>query len=185
MPFHSTAIAGVVIFEPRVFPDPRGLFFESYNRAVFEAAGITCEFVQDNQSHSVRGVLRGLHYQNPPRAQAKLIRVTSGEVLDVAVDIRKGSPTYGQHVRVLLSGENRRQLFVPPGFAHGFVVLSEAAEMLYKCDQYYSRQDEAGVLFNDPVLGIDWGIDPATARLSQRDAALPPLALADNRFTYR
>ncbi|MBE7557581.1 dTDP-4-dehydrorhamnose 3,5-epimerase [bacterium] len=185
MPFLPTHMPGLLIYEPVVHYDDRGYFFESYNQLMFQhEAGIDCVFVQDNQSYSVKNVLRGLHYQNPPLAQGKLVRVLSGEILDVTVDIRRGSPTYGRHYRVRLSAGNRRQLWIPPGFAHGFLVQSESAEVLYKCDQPYSPEHEAGILFSDPALAIEWDIDISKVILSQRDAALPTLDRAVNRFEY-
>ncbi len=174
MPFSDTTFEGLKIFEPRLFEDERGYFYESYNQQVFEAAGISTQFVQDNQSKSTYGVLRGLHYQVPPFAQAKLVRVLQGEVLDVAVDIRPGSPTYGQQYSVLLSGTNHRQIFIPQGFAHGFVVLSPSAVFAYKCDNFYSKAHEAGILYNDPSLNIDWQIDAADRILSTKDKQNPP-----------
>jgi dTDP-4-dehydrorhamnose 3,5-epimerase len=184
MPFIETEIPGVVIFEPRVFEDSRGYFYESYNEQVFHDAGITNKFVQDNQSRSVKGVLRGLHFQRDPMAQAKLVRVTEGEVLDVAVDIRKGSPTYGKHVSVRLSAQNRKQLFIPRGFAHGFVVLSETAEFLYKCDNLYSKEHDAGIRFDDPSLGIDWLLEKDLLMVSEKDTGLPWLKDLSNNFIY-
>jgi len=172
----ETALPGVLIVEPKVFGDARGYFFESWNRAAFEAAGITNDWVQDNESRSRFGVLRGLHYQAAPYTQAKIVRVIAGTVLDVAVDIRKGSPTYGKHVAVELSGENKRQLFIPRGFAHGFAVLSDEALFAYKCDNIYMPSAERGILFNDPALGIDWRIDLAQAVLSEKDKKHPLLA---------
>jgi len=172
----ETALPGVLIVEPKVFGDARGYFFESWNRAAFEAAGITNDWVQDNESRSRFGVLRGLHYQAAPYTQAKIVRVIAGTVLDVAVDIRKGSPTYGKHVAVELSGENKRQLFIPRGFAHGFAVLSDEALFAYKCDNVYMPSAERGILFNDPALGIDWRIDLAQAVLSEKDKKHPLLA---------
>lgn len=155
----STAISDVKIFEPKVFGDDRGFFFESFNQKFFEnAVGRQVTFVQDNHSKSSQGVLRGLHYQLPPMAQGKLVRVVQGEVFDVAVDIRKSSPTFGQWVGVHLSAENKRQLWVPEGFAHGFVTLSATAEFLYKTTNYYSPADERSILWNDPALGITWPI---------------------------
>jgi dTDP-4-dehydrorhamnose 3,5-epimerase len=153
----ETEIPGVWIIEPRVFSDDRGFFFESYNQSVFAEIGITDPFVQDNHSRSIKGTLRGLHYQlrNP---QAKLCRVIQGEVLDVVVDIRIGSPHFGKHLALLLSAENKRQIYIPEGFAHGFVVTSESAEFLYKCSAFYDREDEGGILWNDPELAIDWNI---------------------------
>lgn len=169
----DTAIEGVIVLEPRVLKDERGFFFESYHRAKFTELGITDEFVQDNHAMSSRGALRGLHYQIE-RPQAKLCRVTSGEVLDVVVDIRRGSPTFGKSLSVVLSAENARQIYVPVGFAHGYLVLSETAEFLYKCSDFYFPQHERGVLWNDPELGIDWGVTAPT--LSVKDRALRPLA---------
>ncbi len=173
MPFIETPIPGLVVFEPRVHADDRGYFFESYNRQVFHAAGVTAEFVQDNQARSTRGVLRGLHYQVGEAAQAKLVRCIEGEVLDVAVDLRPNSATYGQWFSIRLSAENKRQLFVPRGFAHGYAVISPTAEFAYKCDNFYSKADEGGILFNDPVLKIDWELDPSEVVLSEKDAGLP------------
>jgi dTDP-4-dehydrorhamnose 3,5-epimerase len=169
----ETDLLGVVVIEPQVFEDARGFFLESYHRERFRALGVTAEFVQDNHSRSVRGAVRGLHYQ-VRHPQAKLCRVVRGEVLDIAVDIRRGSPTFGRWVSVVLSEENRRQVYVPRGFAHGFAVLSETADFLYKCDDFYSRDDECGLLWNDPALGIDWGVaDPI---LSPKDSANPRLS---------
>jgi len=182
MPIIETGIKGLKIFEPKVWEDDRGYFFEAFNTNTFKAGGIESVFVQDNQSASGFGVLRGLHYQMEPFAQAKLVRVLSGEVLDVAVDIREGSPTYGQYFSVRLSAENKRQLYVPRGFAHGFVVLSEKAEFFYKCDNFYSKEHEAGILFNDPSLNIDWEIDVTKAILSDKDKEQP---LFGNHKKYR
>jgi len=172
----KTEIDGVVIFEPKVFGDARGYFFESWNKERYAADGIGCEFIQDNESKSRFGVLRGLHYQALPYTQAKLVRVISGSVLDVAVDIRKGSPTFGKHVAVELSGENKRQLFIPRGFAHGFAVLSDEAVFAYKCDNIYMPSHERGIAFDDPALGIDWRIRPEKWLLSPKDETHPPLA---------
>jgi dTDP-4-dehydrorhamnose 3,5-epimerase len=175
----TTSIADVLIFEPRVFGDDRGFFFESFNERAFEeATGRQVTFVQDNHSRSQRGVLRGLHYQiqNP---QGKLVRVVSGEVLDVAVDIRRQSPTFGQHVAVLLSAENKRQLWIPEGFAHGFVVLSESADFLYKTTDYYTPSAERCIAWNDPTLAIDWQLQGLEPRLSAKDQQGKPLAEAD------
>lgn len=184
MPFKETGFKGLLIFEPRVFEDSRGYFFESFSKRTFADAGIVSEFVQDNESKSQRGVLRGLHYQLPPFAQAKLVRVVEGSVLDVVVDIRKGSPTYGQHFDIELSAENKRQLYIPHGFAHGFAVLSETCIFQYKCDNYYSNESEGGILYNDPALGIDWKIDLAQAVVSDKDRGLPLLADCVNTFQY-
>ena len=172
----KTEIPGVLIIEPKVFGDARGYFFESWNQAAYEAAGITNKWVQDNESRSCFGVLRGLHYQAAPYTQAKIVRVISGAVLDVAVDIRKGSPTYGKHVAVELSAENKRQLYIPRGFAHGFAVLSEEALFAYKCDNVYMPSSERGILFNDPALGINWRIDASRAMLSEKDKLHPAFA---------
>ena len=158
MPFIQTNIPGLIVFEPKIFEDSRGYFFESFNLQTFKAAGIEINFVQDNQSSSQYGVIRGLHYQLNPYAQAKLIRVLAGRILDVAVDIRKGSPTYGESFSIELSAENKKQLFIPVGFAHGFSVLSEQAEVFYKCDEFYNKESEGGIMYNDPSLNIDWKI---------------------------
>lgn len=169
----QTNIPEVLLFEPKVFGDQRGYFFESFRQDVFEKAVGNIQFVQDNQSKSSYGVLRGLHFQRAPFTQSKLVRCIEGEVLDVAVDIRIGSPTYGQHVAVKLSSENNRQLFIPHGFAHGFVVLSETAVFAYKCDNYYAPEYDGGLLWNDPALGIDWGIPEADIQLSEKDKKQP------------
>jgi dTDP-4-dehydrorhamnose 3,5-epimerase len=175
MPFSPTGIPDLLLFEPKVWEDDRGYFFEAFNAHTFTEAGITRPFVQDNQARSTFGVLRGLHYQVAPFAQAKLVRVLEGEVLDVAIDIRPDSPTYGQHYSVLLSAKNKKQLYVPRGFAHGYVVLSETAEFFYKCDNFYSKAHEGGIIFNDPALGIDWKIDLEEAILSEKDRLLPKM----------
>ena len=168
----KTDIDGVIIIEPTIHGDERGYFFESYNRQRFEQeAGISIEFVQDNESKSRRGVLRGLHYQRQPYAQSKLVRVVKGRVLDVAVDIRRDSDTFGRHVAVELSEDNHRQLFIPKGFAHGYVVLSDEAIFQYKCDEYYHPEAEGGIAWNDPKIGIDWGIAPNEVILSEKDKA--------------
>lgn len=165
-----TDIDGVVIIEPRIFGDARGYFYESFNAREFAEKVDPAEvFVQDNQSYSSYGVLRGLHFQCPPHAQSKLVRVISGKVIDVAVDIRAGSPTYGQHVAVELSGENHRQFFIPRGFAHGFIVLSETALFQYKCDNLYAPQSEGAIIWNDPDIGIDWKIPSSDILLSEKD----------------
>ena len=168
-----TQIPDVLIIEPNVFGDQRGFFCETYQLDRYTSHGITGPFVQDNLSRSARSVMRGLHFQNP-RSQGKLISVMRGRVLDVAVDVRRGSPTFGRHVDVELSEDNRRQLWVPRGFAHGFLVLSDSADFFYKCDEYYSPSDEIAVRWNDPTIGINWGVDAPT--LSARDAAAPLLA---------
>jgi dTDP-4-dehydrorhamnose 3,5-epimerase len=173
----ETDLPGVLLIEPRVFEDSRGFFFESYHAAKFAEQGIPQVFVQDNHSRSVRGTLRGLHFQHP-FDQAKLCRVIQGEVLDVAVDVRRGSPSFGRWVAARLSAENRRQIFIPAGFAHGYVVLSATAEFLYKCDELYHPEAERGLAWNDSALGIDWGIDEPPL-LSARDQANPELAEFD------
>jgi dTDP-4-dehydrorhamnose 3,5-epimerase len=185
MPFVETGFAGLKIFEPKVFADSRGYFFESFNQRTFNEAGIESVFVQDNESKSSYGVLRGLHYQLNPFAQAKLVRVVEGAVLDIVVDIRKGSPTFGRHFSVKLSAENKRQLYIPHGFAHGFSVLSETCIFQYKCDNYYSKESEGGIAYNDPSLGIDWGIDLSKAIVSEKDKALPLFQDATHNFTFR
>ena len=173
-----TALQEVVILEPRIFGDDRGYFMESFSQRDFEKAVGPVRFVQDNESRSAYGVLRGLHYQLPPHAQSKLVRVIEGRVLDVAVDIRRGSPSFGQHVAVELSGENRRQLFIPRGFAHGFVVLSPSALFQYKCDNFYAPESEGGICWNDPQIGIDWTLDEKELTLSEKDRRHPDLAEA-------
>ncbi len=180
----KTKIEGVVIIEPRIFSDDRGYFYESFSQREFEEKVCKTVFVQDNQSKSSYGVLRGLHFQAPPFAQSKLVRVVKGAVLDVAVDIRKGSPTYGQYVAVELSEQNQRQLFVPRGFAHGFVVISDEAVFQYKCDNYYNKQSEGSLLWNDPEIGIDWGIDVTKATLSEKDTVSPCLKDMESPFNY-
>lgn len=184
MPFHQTPIPGLLIFEPKIFRDERGYFFESYNQNTFSDEGVGITFVQDNQAQSVYGVLRGLHYQMAPYAQTKLIRVLEGEILDVAVDVRKGSPTYGRVYTVRLSAENKKQLLVPKGFAHGYAVLSPTAEVLYKCDAFYHKAAESGIIYNDPTLDIDWGIPPDRAIVSDKDVRLLPLDRAENNFVF-
>jgi dTDP-4-dehydrorhamnose 3,5-epimerase len=169
----ETSLPGVLVVKPRVFADPRGFFMETYRENVLAAAGITDRFVQDNHSRSSRGVLRGLHYQLR-HPQAKLCRVASGEVLDIAVDVRLGSPTFGKWVSVLLSADNQCQLYIPQGFAHGFVVLSETADFLYKCSDYYDAGDDRGVLWNDPAIGIDWRTPEPI--LSDKDQRYHPLS---------
>ena len=173
----KTAIEGVLILEPKVFGDARGFFMESFNQKSFDAAvGHAVEFVQDNHSRSARGVLRGLHFQLPPHAQGKLVRVTRGSVFDVAVDVRAGSPTFGRWVGVELSGENHRQLWIPPGMAHGFLVTSESADFLYKTTDYYAPQAEGCVLWSDPAVGIEWPDLGMAPQLAAKDAAAPVLA---------
>lgn len=170
--------------EPQVFGDPRGYFFESFSQRTFDEAVRPIRFVQDNESKSSYGVLRGLHFQKPPYAQSKLVRVVRGTVLDVAVDIRRGSPTFGRHVAVELSGENKRQLFIPRGFAHGFSVLSREAVFQYKCDNYYAPQSEGAIAWNDPRIGIDWRIPASDVLLSDKDRKHPSLEEAPELFDY-
>lgn len=177
-----TAINGVVIIEPRIFGDNRGYFFESFSQREFEEKVCRTTFVQDNESKSIAGVVRGLHFQKPPFSQSKLVRVVRGAVLDVAVDIRKGSPTYGQHVAVELTEDNHRQFFVPRGFAHGFAVLSDEAIFQYKCDNFYAPQSEGAIAWNDPALGIDWRVPAENRILSEKDMHHPLLADLDSPF---
>ena len=173
MKFIETKISNLIIIEPTLFGDTRGYFLESYNKKKFEEViGIT-SFIQDNESKSSKGVLRGLHFQKPPFEQSKLVRCIEGEVLDVAVDIRKNSKTYGKHVAVLLSGENKRQLFVPRGFAHGFLVLSDSATFAYKVDNTYAPEHDAGIRWNDEELNIEWGMEDSEVMVSEKDAELP------------
>lgn len=171
----KTDIEGVVILEPKVFRDARGYFFESYSKREFDEKVAPVDFVQDNESCSTRGVMRGLHFQRPPFTQAKLVRCVKGAVLDVAVDLRKGSPSYGRHVAVELTEENHRQFFIPKGFAHGFAVLSDVAVFQYKCDEFYHPEADGGISILDPSLEIDWRIDPAEAILSEKDTRHPLL----------
>ena len=173
MTIETTPIKDLVIINPTVFEDTRGYFFEAYNQNALAGLGVTINFVQDNQSFSKRGTLRGLHYQNPPYAQTKLIRVLQGEIMDICVDIREQSPTYGKHFAIKLSAENKKQLLIPHGFAHGFSVLSETAIVFYKCDQFYNKASEGGIRFDDPTLNIDWGIDLKAAIVSEKDQILP------------
>ena len=195
MTLHKTDIDGVYVLEPKIFTDSRGYFFESFSERDFawlliEAAGNkgtslgTLRFVQDNESSSCRGVVRGLHFQRPPYAQSKLVRVVSGRVLDVAVDIRKGSPTYGRYISVELSGDNKRQLFIPRGFAHGYSVLSETAVFQYKCDNYYAPECEGGLLWNDKTLNVDWQLSEDEVILSPKDAFRCSFKDFDSPFVF-
>jgi dTDP-4-dehydrorhamnose 3,5-epimerase len=179
MQFIPTHIPDVVIIEPKLWNDPRGYFFESYRDDLFQQHVGKIDWVQDNESYSTYGTLRGLHYQLAPHAQSKLVRVIQGKVLDVAVDIRQSSPTFGKHVAVELSADNKRQLFIPRGFAHGFVVLSETAIFQYKVDNYYNKDCDRGIAFNDPALGIDWQIDLSQVQLSDKDSKQPLLKDAE------
>ena len=182
MKIEQTPIKDLQIIIPTVFTDERGYFFEAYHQHKLEDLGLSIDFIQDNQSFSQTGTIRGLHYQNPPYAQSKLVRVLSGEIIDVAVDLRKDSPTFGRHFSILLSAENQKQLFIPQGFAHGFSVLSETATILYKCDQVYHKESEGGIRFDDTELNIDWGVEVQSAVVSEKDMALPSLGLCNSQF---
>jgi len=182
MTIEKTFIQDLVIITPGVFEDARGYFFEAYNKAKFHESGIKHQFIQDNQSFSKRGVIRGLHLQINPFAQAKLVRVLEGKILDVAVDLRKNSPTYGQYFSVVLSADNKKQLMVPHGFAHGFSVLSETASVLYKVDQMYHKESERGIRYDDPTLAIDWQLNPNEVIVSEKDVILPGFNEIDWRF---
>ena len=182
MKIEKTYIEDLVVIEPTVFGDERGYFFESYSKTKFEGLGIDIDFVQDNQSYSKKGTLRGLHYQNPPFAQTKLVRVLEGEIIDVAVDLRKDSTTFGKAFGVLLSAENKKQLLVPQGFAHGFSVISETASVMYKCDQFYNKESEGGIKYDDPSLNIDWGMDLKDVIVSEKDQILPFIENCNSKF---
>lgn len=182
MTIEKTAIQDLIIINPTVFEDSRGYFFEAYNRAKFHKNGIMYNFIQDNQSFSNRGVIRGLHLQISTFAQAKLVRVLQGEILDVAVDLRKNSPTYGQHFSIVLSDDNKKQLLVPPGFAHGFSVLSESATVFYKIDQIYNNECERGIRYDDPTLNIDWRVEVSEVIVSEKDIILPSFNEIDWEF---
>lgn len=182
MNIEQTPIQDLVIITPTVFADERGYFMESYNKTKLKDLGINIEFVQDNQSFSKKGTLRGLHYQNPPYAQTKLVRVLEGEIIDVAVDLRKDSPTYGQSFAIQLTAENKKQLLVPQGFAHGFSVISETAVVMYKCDQFYDKASEGGIRFDDATLNIDWGMDLKDAIVSEKDLILPDFTNCNSQF---
>jgi dTDP-4-dehydrorhamnose 3,5-epimerase len=184
MPFRKTDFPGLLIFEPKVFEDSRGYFYESYNANTFTQEGVDVKFVQDNQAQSSYGVLRGLHYQLAPYAQTKLIRVLSGSILDVAVDIRKGSPVYGKLFTIELSAANKKQLLIPKGFAHGYSVLSPTAEVFYKCDEFYNKASEGGIVYNDPALNINWQIPIDKAIISEKDLLHPILDNCINNFTF-
>ena len=180
----ETEIEGVVILEPRIFKDDRGYFYESFSQREFEEKVCQTTFVQDNQSMSVYGVVRGLHFQKPPYCQSKLVRCIKGAVLDVAVDIRKGSPTFGKYVAVELTEENHRQFFIPRGFAHGFAVLSDEAVFLYKCDNYYNKESEGAIAWNDEHIAVDWRLPSEKVILSEKDKLSKPLAEAEFLFNY-
>ena len=183
MKFVNTSIEGLVIIEPTLFGDDRGYFLESYNKRKFEEAIGNISFVQDNESKSAKGVLRGLHFQKPPYSQAKLVRCIEGKVLDVAVDIRDGSKTFGQHVTVELSAENKKQVFIPRGFAHGFLVLSESAIFAYKVDNSYAPTHDAGIRWDDPTLNIRWGVNERDVLVSEKDVKLPFFSEYETPFT--
>lgn len=180
----KTAIEGVIIIEPRIFRDERGYFYESFSQKEFDEKIMPIRFVQDNESMSVKNVIRGLHYQKMPYTQSKLVRCTQGKVLDVVVDIRKGSPTFGRHVAIELTAENHRQLFIPRGFAHGFAILSETAVFQYKCDNFYAPQAEAGIQLTDRALEIDWKIPVTDAIMSEKDLKYPLLRDTIPDFIY-
>lgn len=184
MPFTATPLPGVLVFEPAVYPDDRGYFFESYNKRLFQANHIPEEFVQDNQSFSCYGVIRGLHFQQGPHAQSKLVRVLMGRILDVVLDLRTGSPGFGKTFSIELSADNKKQIFIPKGFAHGFSVLSETTEISYKCDQFYNKQSEGGVRYNDPQLNIDWQVPTDKALVSEKDAVLPAFDPGFSHFKF-
>ena len=184
MPFIETGFPGLIIFEPQVWGDDRGYFYESYNQNTFHKAGIVENFVQDNQARSVFGVVRGLHFQKNPYAQSKLIRVLEGRILDVAVDLRTGSPSYGKAFSLELSATNKKQLLVPKGFAHGYSVLSETAEVFYKCDAFYSKENEGGLSFNDPSLNIDWQVPGDKMILSPKDLVYPLFSECVHNFVF-
>jgi len=185
MPFFKTEFAGLLIFEPAIYKDSRGYFFESYNEKTFLNENIDLRFVQDNQSSSSYGVVRGLHYQLSPHAQTKLVRVLTGTIVDIAVDIRKNSPTFSKVFSIELSAENKKQLLIPSGFAHGFSVLSERAEVLYKCDDFYDKESETGIRYDDPQLSIDWKIPADKIIVSEKDQQLPLLAQSKNNFVFQ
>lgn len=185
MPFAETGIPNLLVYEPRVFGDDRGYFFESYNESTFRAEGVEIRFVQDNQARSSYGVVRGLHFQKDPYSQTKLIRALEGTILDVVVDLRKGSPAYGQVFSIELSAANKKQLLVPQGFAHGYSVISETAEVMYKCDNFYHKESEGGVAYNDPALAIDWKVPQEKMILSPKDLQHPTLADCVHGFTFK
>jgi dTDP-4-dehydrorhamnose 3,5-epimerase len=184
MPFIETGFPGLFVFEPVVYKDSRGFFFEAFNQATFATQGVNEVFVQDNQSKSSYGVVRGLHYQLPPYAQSKLVRVLEGSILDVVLDIRKGSPTYGKVYSIELTADNQLQLYIPKGFAHGFSVLSPVAQVLYKCDTLYNKPSEGGVHLADPSLAIDWQIPEADRIISEKDTCQPLFKDCVNTFVF-
>lgn len=184
MPFLNTGFPGLLVYEPRVFHDERGYFYESYNQQTFEQEGIHFRFVQDNQARSVYGVIRGLHYQKEPYAQTKLLRVLEGNILDVVVDLRRGSPSFGKSFSIELSSENKKQLLIPKGFAHGYSVLSPTSEVFYKCDTFYNKDAESGITPVDDLLNIDWKIPPHKMIISSKDQQLPLLDGSLDAFKY-
>lgn len=184
MQFIPTDIPDVILIKPKIFADDRGYFMETYKETLFREHGIDAKFVQDNMSSSIKGTLRGLHYQLDPHAQGKLVRVLKGSVYDVAVDLRRGSPTFGKWVGVDLSEENKLSLWIPPGFAHGFYVTSEMAEFTYKCTEIYAPQAERGIIWNDPKIGIEWPTPGDNLNLSDKDQSNPPLEAAEYNFVY-
>lgn len=184
MPFLQTDFPDLSVYEPVIFNDSRGYFFESYNKKTFEKESINLQFIQDNQARSVFGVIRGLHYQIDPHAQTKLIRALSGSILDVAVDLRQGSPTYGKAFTIELSAENKKQLLVPKGFAHGYSVISETAEVFYKCDEFYHKESERGIFYGDEALNIDWKIPAEKAVISEKDSIHPLFDKNNHYFIY-
>jgi dTDP-4-dehydrorhamnose 3,5-epimerase len=184
MAFTETSFPGLLVFEPRVFGDNRGYFFESYNQKVFLAEHLEINFVQDNQASSTFGVIRGLHFQLEPYAQTKLIRVLSGKIIDAVVDLRENSPTYGKAYTIELSSENKKQLLIPKGFAHGYSVISETAEVFYKCDAFYNKESEGGIAWNDPSLNINWQIPVGKATISEKDSYYPSLENCTHNFVF-
>jgi dTDP-4-dehydrorhamnose 3,5-epimerase len=184
MPFITTDFPDLLVYEPNVFEDERGYFFESYNANTCKEGGLNISFIQDNQAKSCYGVIRGLHYQLNPHAQSKFIRVLHGRILDVVVDLRKGSPMFGKWFSIELSSQNKKQLLVPQGFAHGYSVLSPTAEVFYKCDAFYSKESEGGLLYNDPTLNIDWQIESGEEIISAKDIAQPTFENCKNNFTF-
>ena len=184
MPFTPTPFPGLLVYDPVVFGDDRGYFFESYSESTFRKDGVTMQFVQDNQARSTYGVVRGLHFQHPPHTQTKLIRALEGAILDVVVDMRVGSPSWGKVFTIELTAKNKKQLLVPQGFAHGYSVLSETAEVFYKCDRFYNKDSEGGVAYNDPALAIDWQVPADKMILSGKDLHYPAFAAAKHEFVY-
>ncbi len=185
MAFEKTEFPGLIVYTPRVFEDKRGYFFESYNEQSFASSGVEIVFIQDNQASSAFGVIRGLHYQLNPHAQSKLIRVLSGKIIDAVVDIRKNSPAYGKAYTIQLSAENKKQLLIPKGFAHGYSVISETAEVFYKCDEFYNKESEGGIAWNDASLNIDWQIPAGSEIISEKDALYPLLANSGTNFIFK